>query len=251
MRPATLVALAALLATLLGLLAPPARSAPAKPPAKPAAVPLTPLTLPTPDGKTVRALCAAAPGAANAAVFTHMLGSRKEQWQPLMESAYRQGISSCAPDLRGHGENPAMTLAEPDYFQMGNDVLAAVNHLRSQKLRVALVGASIGANLSLRVAADDPAIAAAALLSPGLEYHGVTARDAIARYGKRPLLIVTGAADGYSDRSSRHLDQLATGEHRLIAIPGPAHGTDLLSVDPTLPDSILGFLRLSFAAPAP
>ena len=243
------LAASALLIALLGLLAPPARSAPAKPPAKPA-VPMAALSLPTPDGKTVRASCALAPNATNAVVFTHMLGSRKEQWQPLMESAYRQGISSCAPDLRGHGENPPLTLTEPDYFQMSNDLLAAVNHLRNQKLRVALVGASIGANLSLRVAADDPAITAVAMLSPGLEYHGVTTRDAIARYGKRPLLIVTGATDGYSDRSSRHLDQLATGDHRLIEIPSPAHGTDLLSVDPTLPDTILGFVRLSFATPA-
>lgn len=211
---------------------------------------LKPVTLAAPDGTTVHALCGIAPKSTIGAVFTHMLGSRKEQWQPLLESATRQGISACAPDLRGHGENAALTLTEADYFQMTNDVIAAVNHLRGQKIvRVALVGASIGANLSLRVAADDPAIAAVALLSPGMEYHSVTTQDAIARYGARPLLILTGTDDGYSARSSRRLNQLSTGPHQLIEIPGGAHGTELLSVDPTLPDSILGFLRINLSTP--
>lgn len=44
---------------------------------------------------------------------------------------------------------------------------------------MALVGASIGANYALRALAADEKLRGAVLLSPGLDYHGVTAADRV------------------------------------------------------------------------
>lgn len=126
------------------------------------------------------------------------------------------------------------------------DAKASVDWLRSQgATEIALVGASIGANLALRYAADDPTIRTVVLLSPGLEYKGLTTKDALERYGQRPLLIIASSEDSYAARSSTYLDGAAKGAHQLLSLTNAGHGTTMLNRDPTLQGSILGFIKLN------
>lgn len=205
--------------------------------------------LSTADGLSLSATTGIIPNSATGIVFVHMLGGSKEEWLDMESSAFRQGISVVAMDLRGHGENISTPTPPPDdatCFAMTRDVQSAVTYLRSQGIKkVSLVGASLGANLAIRTAADDPNITSVTLLSPGLSYKGVTASDAVTRYGNRPLLEVVSKEDTYAWRSAATLDKLATGAHQLLLLDGMGHGTLMLSRDPTLSSTIIGFIRLS------
>lgn len=207
------------------------------------------ISLEASDGVKIAALSGVSKSAKVGVAFIHMLGGSKEQWQITADSAWHQGMTVVAPDLRGHGANVTGTpvpLTATDYYAMTRDVQASVNWLRTQGVtKVALVGASIGANLALRVAADDPTISAVVLLSPGLEYKGITTRDAMERYGKRPVMILASSEDSYAARSSTTLDGMAQGAHQLTMLSNAGHGTSMLNRDPTLQGSILGFIKLN------
>lgn len=207
------------------------------------------ITLEAADGVKIAALSGVAPKSTLGVAFLHMLGGSKEQWQATADSAWHQGMTVIAPDFRGHGANvtqPAPALEASDYYAMSRDVAASVSWLRSQGAqKIALVGASIGANLALRAAADDAGINTVVLLSPGLDYKGISTRDALERYGKRPLLIIASSEDNYSARSSTNLDSLASGAHQLLMLSNAGHGTTMLNRDPTVQGTILGFIKLN------
>ena len=104
-----------------------------------------------------------------AVVLLHMLGRDKEDWEPILEEYLlpQAPFSYLAIDLRGHGGSTAKgetqlswrSLAESDFRDMLKDVEAAVEYLRGRDDvdgdRIAVVGASIGANLAVNYAAGD------------------------------------------------------------------------------------------------
>ena len=73
---------------------------------------------------------------------------------------------------------------------MVNDVKAARRHLAARPevnhSRIGIAGASIGANLAVLAAVDDPTVTSLALLSPTLDYRGLRIEAALRKYGKRP-----------------------------------------------------------------
>lgn len=84
--------------------------------------------------------------------------------------------------MRGHGKSvnqngTFQSFTPNDFNKMKLDVKAAKQFLVTQKginpKNIAIVGASIGANVALKYAAVDPSIKAVVLLSPGLHYKGV------------------------------------------------------------------------------
>ncbi|MCP4418817.1 MAG: hypothetical protein GY805_19550 [Chloroflexi bacterium] len=109
--------------------------------------------------------------------------------------------------------------------------------------KTAVVGASIGSNLSLITAVNKPNINTVILLSPGLDYRGVTTEDAIIDYGSRPILIVASAEDSYAADSSRTLQEAATGQAELQLYDGAGHGTNMFNKEDGLPDLILDWLQ--------
>jgi dienelactone hydrolase len=152
------------------------------------------------------------------------------------------GIASLAIDLRGHGG----TGGAEDRDLAQQDVAAAFEGLRHvsgvDPARVGVVGASIGANLALVQAANSGDVAAAALLSPGLDYFHVKIDGLAARAQNVPLFLAASEDDGYSAQTVRILDEEATGEHELSAFDGSAHGTDMLAQHPSLAGELTQFL---------
>lgn len=172
-----------------------------------------------------------------AAALAHGLNEDRGAWEPLVGALGERGYSVLAFDLRGHGASTVRrgepyelrNFSEQDFALMEQDVAAAVELLRgrSDPACIAVIGASIGANLGVRVAASKPGVVeAAAMLSPGLDYRGVRAEDAVERY-EGALFLAAARGDLYSAQSSQVLAGEAEAEE-LVLVEGEAHGTALL-----------------------
>lgn len=193
----------------------------------------------------------------NGVVFVHMNGRSKEDWAGVAEACWNAGSWVVTVDLRGMGANvPAGTtppaLTPDDYQKMTQDVNAAVAYLRGKGVtKVALVGAELGANLAINVAAEDPAVADVVLLSPGMVYQGVIATDAVKRYGARPLLMVASTEDAYAAQSVARFEQLASGDKHVEMYENAGKGTRMLNRAPELEGYLVGWIGTHWAPAAP
>jgi pimeloyl-ACP methyl ester carboxylesterase len=176
-------------------------------------------------------------------VLTHMLSRDRTVWENFPEELAQNCYVVLNIDLRGHGK----TGGQVDWPAAVEDVKLVAAHLGERDEvdaeRIGLLGASIGANVALNAAADLPEVRSVVLLSPGLDYAGLTTPDALAQYGERPLLIAASDGDTYAAESSSTLDSQALGTHRLIMYTGTAHGTDMFAVEPNLKAEILAWLE--------
>src|SRR5690606_17535870 len=118
-------------------------------------------------------------------------------------------------DLRGHGKSTGADGALG--YRAVTDWHAALAGIDAAKAAlieagaaaetIAVIGAELGANLALHAAAQDSQLAAAVLVSPGLEYHGIATAPALDRLGAKPLLLITAEQDSYSAMSATALKQ--------------------------------------------
>lgn len=182
-------------------------------------------------------------------ILLHQAGSTRDSWAPFARMARANGYFAIAIDLRGHGEssgaaNPSAFTTD-DWLAILNDIPAAKEQLikaGADPNKIAIVGASIGANLAMRYAATDPQIQAIVLLSPGEEVNGIGIVQTIQTYTSRPILLMASQIDGYSARSAKKLDDLAAEYTELRLYPGAAHGTDLLDAVPVAAEQVLMWL---------
>ena len=189
-------------------------------------------------------------------ILLHMLGRDRSTWYDFVEQLVDEGIAVVAIDFRGHGESIKQgettldftKFTEEDFNNMVLDVNVVLDFFRSDqridKERIAIIGASIGANIALKVAASNPEIKAVVLLSPGRKYRGVNTEAAILDYGKRGVLIAASEEDEYAANSSRFLKELAQGDSRLLMYNYVGHGTNMLGQTIDLEEEIIKFLQL-------
>jgi esterase/lipase len=206
-------------------------------------------SLTTKDGVKLHARVEKQKGATRGVVLVHMLGRSAEDWSYLSGKLLAGGFQVVAPDLRGHGGSTATvkTLTDADYPKMVQDVAASVAWLRSQGVtEITCVGASLGANLCVQAASADPAVGSLVLLSPGLNYKGVTSGDALGLYGNRPVLLVASKDDAYSARSVTLLEESAKGQKSLLLLEEAGHGTKMLNRDPSLEGQVMAWLNGSY-----
>ncbi len=181
-----------------------------------------------------------------AVVLLHMLGRSKEDWEPILEEFLlpKTKCSYLAIDFRGHGKSIAKgqetlswrSLSEADFQDMIKDVKAAVDYLRARDdvdgERIAIVGASIGANVAINYAVGDEKIKGVALLSGALDYRGVKTAKAIADYGLRPIFIAAAGEDAPAGANLDMMAAQAKGRKTIRVFPGNIHGTRLFGVHP-------------------
>lgn len=174
-------------------------------------------------------------------VLVPMAGADRSTWDAFANHAQRAGYACLAIDPRGHGETAERnsgqatfrTFSREDWHAITADIAAAHHFLEQRGVdgaNLGLAGAALGGSLALEYAASSPAIHAVVLLSPGLEYEGIDAREALARYGKRPLLMLAAQGDSYAAASARTLKAQAPGYAELREYAGAAHGTDLFTL---------------------
>lgn len=172
-------------------------------------------------------------------ILVHMLGSQRGDWAPLVQPLIESGFDVLAIDLRGHGQSTVLgeryrEFDTADWLAAAQDIRAAVAYLSPQiSPPHFLIGASIGANLSLIEAAEDNRVSGIITLSPGDDYRGVSPADSAAALGKRPVLLVAAEEDAYSAESTRELaTQLENARAEIY--PGSGHGTNLFTDHPEL-----------------
>ncbi|MFH1619186.1 MAG: alpha/beta fold hydrolase [bacterium] len=185
------------------------------------------------------------------AVMLHGLGSGRGEWTPLDEKLAVSGFGFLAADMRGHGESTLAREGKRDYRSFTKtedwagavkDIAACMAFLKEKGIkenRVILAGASIGANLALNAVVSlkmEPA--GLILLSPGLDYHGISTRSAIKKTGSLPVLISASRHDRYSWQSSAILTHL--GGKKITFLEAPeGHGVNMFLGKANLSASVL------------
>jgi alpha-beta hydrolase superfamily lysophospholipase len=210
------------------------------------------------DGVKIAGIWVAAPTTIGAAVLLHMYPSSKESWAAFQSMLARRGIASLAIDLRGHGESTRTAEGvKIDYRKFGeeetestvNDVRAAYEWIRSRGVdedRIAVVGASIGANLALKFLAGEPRVPAAALLSPGLDYHGIRVMDFVDCVASHQSVWIA-ASKGDDDRSvgdsERIMEALGSEVKVFVKLDMAGHGTRIFDADAVIMGQVADWLR--------
>jgi pimeloyl-ACP methyl ester carboxylesterase len=202
------------------------------------------------DGLVLRATLFGAPvRPAPGVLLVHDRGEDRRIWDDLAGRLQAVGYAVLAVDLRGHGETGGgvnWPLAQDDVRAVLAQ-LAALPGINTTQLIV--IGAGIGANLGLNACADQFGCVGMVMLSPGLDYRGITTAEAMARLGARPVLIVASENDDNNPADSLQLDGMAAGDHQLQIYPAAGHGTAMFAADPGLADLIVNWLRARFPPP--
>jgi len=196
------------------------------------------------------------PGATRVVLLLHMMPADRHSYEVFQEVLAQRDIASLAIDFRGHGESTKQNGRTIDYHTFGEaehqasieDIDAAVTWLAHRGFlpeRTALVGASIGANLALRFAADHPEIPAVVLLSPGEDYHGVRAYPAALALAPSQALWAAGSQgdDQESFVAAKWIVDSAPSASKLFRLYTAAgHGTQLFQNDATLLETLAEWL---------
>lgn len=188
-------------------------------------------------------------------ILLHILPGSRQDWDEFAEMLQKNGYNALAVDERGHGESESwpgemgswQEFTQADYDKMIYDIEAAADWLKNKipDTELAVIGGSIGANLSLLYGAKaSPKIVV--VLSPGIDYHGIKTEIASRNY-RQNLLIAASRDDTYSFESSERLfDISAAAKKEFIKYENAGHGTRMFSTEPELKQKIMDFLAKNF-----
>jgi pimeloyl-ACP methyl ester carboxylesterase len=165
---------------------------------------------------------------ANGVVLAHQLHSNLCSWLPFAKRLAAAGVRVLAFDF-------------PSTSDLDRHVLAAVAELRRQGAHsVALAGASMGGTAVLVAASRESKISRVASLSGSRDFEGLAAGRAVPRL-RVPTFFVAAEEDSPYVDDERAMYRAATGDKRLLVVPGSDHGTDLLA-DEQVADQLFAFL---------
>lgn len=190
-------------------------------------------------------------------ILVHRYGADRKVWEGFARLARETGMLVATVDLRGHGDSVTRNGRAVHYSQLSDgeigeslkDIDAAKKCLLeagADPESLAVAGEGLGANLGLRYALGSRDIQAVVMLSPGLEYNGIAAEDAIRGLDDCPTLLVSGEGDAYAAMSAAALKAAAPVFSELCTWPGAAHGTDLFASHPESMQYILQWLQKIF-----
>jgi pimeloyl-ACP methyl ester carboxylesterase len=166
---------------------------------------------------------------ATGVVLAHQLHSNLCAWLPF------------AKRLADTAEMRVLAFDFPSTSNLDRNVLAAVAELRREGAHsIALAGASMGGTAVLVAASRNRSITRVASLSRPRDFEGLDAGHAVPRV-RVPTLFVAGKEDSPYVDDARAMYGAATGDKKLLVVPGSDHGTDLLD-DEQVGDQLLAFL---------
>jgi alpha-beta hydrolase superfamily lysophospholipase len=205
-----------------------------------------PVTVPAADGVMLAGqLYEAAARPAPGVVLVHMRARTRGDWDDVAQQLEAAGLTVLAIDLRGHGASGGSAASLSD---MVPDLRAAVQWLSSRPAvrpdAIGMVGASLGANLALLAAADQPLVRAVAVISPSLDYRGLrVGPDVMKKLSGRGVWLAASSEDPYALRTLKELtaDASMPRDQQLSSVP--AHGTSLLTADKDLARALVDWLR--------
>ncbi len=213
--------------------------------------PLKPLTGPPPsglatttDGATLAYQIYPAKAGSPSVILLHMLRRDRTDWDSIAKWLQKSGYTVIVPDLRGHGQSTGNweEFTPEDFNKMTHDVAAMKSVLTSQGAntkRLAIIGASIGANIAYNYAVGDSDVQTVVLLSPGLEYRGVKIDPAQL---KIPFLVVASKDDNYSLVTAQELEKNT--KARMTIYEDAGHGTNMFVKNDLAPRILNWFKEL-------
>lgn len=193
----------------------------------------------TGDGCALEAFYLAPSSGSYVFINTHGLGSDKNEWAGFQAALAARGLGYLSLDMRGHGASlkcagkavSYRAFSKVDWNNISRDITAAAAWLRKKKIpasRLVFCGASIGANLSLKAAAEAGIKPAAViLLSPGLEYAGVKAEPYYAAAQPLRIFIAASEDDPYAWQSGNYLAAAAKGLPAHFVAGAGGHGVNM------------------------
>ena len=180
-------------------------------------------------------------------IFVHGLGETRGSWGQILTEMRQKGYSVLAFDSRGHGESIVqngiqrdwMSFSQDEFPMMTKDLVAALHFAHASFAfapRVAIVGASMGANEALDFAAspNGSEVRSLILLSPGTDFRGLQSgppAQVLSDRGGVGLFIAVSGADSNSYACGKSLNESYQGKKRLLLQEGGAHGTVMLTYD--------------------
>jgi len=191
-------------------------------------------------------------------ILLHGLGSNKEEWETFGKILAHQGNGVFFYDARGHHESNHLITGETITYQswqsagpespwnaMPSDLASAVTLLQKKyglpDTKIAVGGASLGANVALVYASEHANVPAVILLSPGMEYAGIQTAAAIKMYRGRPVFMAASPNDLYAYSSVRQLANLGSGPSCRVVDGKSGHGVNML--DEEFTKTLLDWMR--------
>jgi dienelactone hydrolase len=187
---------------------------------------------------------------APAVLLLHMLSRSQRDWEATAILLAESGIAALAIDFRRNG-GPRPSTRESDsgdFSDLVLDAQAARAYLAARPeiipSRIGVAGGSLGANVAVLEAGNDPTVRSLAVLSVSLDYRGLRMEQALRKYGSRPALLVASSEDPLALRSARQAVTMGDGPRELRVLSGAGHGTVMLARDPDLGSTLVDwFLR--------
>ncbi len=211
------------------------------------------ITRPSADAVELVADWHAAAAGAPVVLSLHMLNSQRSAYAPLLPDLLAAGYAVLNVDMRGHGNSAGQRDWDAAIADVGGWLAWLEAHEHLSDAGVALLGASIGANVAIISCAQQAACRGALALSPGLDYRGTKPESALAEgYAERRALLVAAQGDSGSANSVRQFFASAAGDVTARILPGRAHGTRLFDSDyETISRLLLHWLGEHLPVPAP
>ena len=191
------------------------------------------------------------------ALLLHMMPATKESWKSFAEALNKEGISCLAIDERGHGESVETESGETldfekieDHSVKDLDVAASLEWLKEKSValdKLAVVGASVGANLTIRALARHSEIRVGVALSPRIDARGTTASDAMGEIkdNQKVLLCSSTEDDPASFSAINELHELNRDHSFRIVLENAGHGTTMFESDPEFMRQVVEWISKS------
>lgn len=191
-------------------------------------------------------------------LLLHMMPVTKESWRDFAKKLHGAGFEVLAIDLRGHGESSGgpegyKSFSDEQHQASVYDIGGAIQFLEDRGVgldNIAIVGASIGANLALQFVSQYPDIKTAALLSPGLNYRGVETEKyaKLIKPDQNIYLAAGGQNDSYSTETIFKLHKTIKSKNKEIkTFQNAGHGTTMFTEEPFLMDELVLWISKFFS----
>ena len=191
-------------------------------------------------------------------VYTHMMPATKDSWEDLAGAFEKLGYIGIAIDLRGHGNSDGgpdgyKSFGDEEHQAGIHDIETAAKYLESTGARpenIAFVGASIGANLSLKYVSDNQDYKTAVLLSAGLNYYGVETEPLVKKLQPDQRILFATSRDDRVPHNTQQNEKLFSlvprnTAKKIIIYERAGHGTDMFQTDeePNLKEELIEFIK--------